>query len=64
VDKTYLTFVTNFSTDPRHGKHVPVSTDSVKEVRLRAWTIMNRFLHYRMSGNQQLPQVWFPMLFG
>lgn len=64
LDQAYVTYVTQSSIDPRHGNQVPVATPTVHEVRLRAWKIMDRFLHYRLGGNQPLPQVWFPMLVG
>jgi hypothetical protein len=64
LDQAYVTYITQSSIDPRHGNQVPVTTPTVHEARLRAWKIMDRFLHYRLGGNQPLPQVWFPMLLG
>jgi hypothetical protein len=64
LNQAYVTFITQPSIDPRHGNQVPTAPQHVHEVRLRAWKIMDRFFHYRLRGNDPLPQVWFPTLLG
>ncbi|AUC94684.1 hypothetical protein CWS35_10720 [Bradyrhizobium sp. SK17] len=64
VSQPYVEYVTKNSFAPRHGNQIAVVARTVHESRRRAWTIMDRFLHYRLRGNQPLPLVWFPMLTG
>jgi hypothetical protein len=62
IEQEYLEFVTSYSPGPRHGdpQHIPGNIAS--EITLRAWTIMNRFLEFRMRGDQPLPSSEFPIL--
>lgn len=50
IDETYLKFITDSSTAPRHGRPDHVSGAITTEVTVRAWTVMNRYLEYRKSG--------------
>ncbi len=62
IDKDYLTFITSYSTGPRHGdpQHIPGTTTT--EIIKRSWTVMNRFLEFRKIGNVPLPISEFPLL--
>jgi len=64
VDQAYLTFITQHSVEPRHGRHTEVGNAAIPEVRARTWTLMNRFLYYRLHNNQPLPLNEFPLLVG
>jgi hypothetical protein len=64
LDRAYISLITQQSIAPRHGDVQPVTSDLAREVRQRAWTIMNRFLHYRLSGDERLPLDSFPLLTG
>ncbi len=64
VDKAYLSFITQHSTEPRHGKQTVLGDPLIVEVRARTWRILDRFLHYRLKGNLRLAIDSFPMLIG
>jgi hypothetical protein len=64
ADRTYLTFITNHSVEPRHGKQTEFDNSNILEVRARTWKVMDRFLHYRLGGNNNLPITTFPILQG
>lgn len=60
---TYLNFISNVSTAPRHGKRVAAtSKQDFNETIKRSWIIMNRFFEYRKRGSVQLPLTEFPIL--
>lgn len=63
VSEEYLRLITDQSIAHRHGEHTPISNWNNAEIELRAWTILNRYLHYtrRLS---QLPLTDFPLLTG
>ena len=62
LTKDYISLITKTSEPLRHGQrnldHPPPS----EEVLRRSWTIMNRFLEFRLRGNQPLPLSEFPSL--
>jgi hypothetical protein len=62
LTEDYVKFITKTSEKARHGnrEHIPGST--VNEVTARSWTIMNRFVEYRLRGNQPLPATEFQLL--
>lgn len=63
IELTYLSFITDVSTAPRHGKRVAAtSKQDFNETLKRSWIIMNRFFEYRKRGNVQLPLADFPIL--
>jgi hypothetical protein len=64
MDRTYLEFITEHSTGPRHGDRSHISGDVTMAIVGRTWTIMNRFLEFKKRGDTQLPLVEFPMLVG
>lgn len=64
VDEAYLKFITDHSTDPRHGRPVYVPGNVTTEVTHRAWTIMNRYFEYRKNGSNPLLANDFPLLTG
>jgi hypothetical protein len=64
LTQEYCTFVTKHSVEHRHGSHISVAPEIRTDVTGRAWTIMDRFLHYRVSGNLSLPFEQFPVLEG
>lgn len=62
IEQTYLTYVTDLSTAPRHGDREWIPGPTVIEATKRAWIVMNRFLEFRKRGNQPLPLAEFPLL--
>jgi hypothetical protein len=62
LDQTYVTFITDVSTAPRHGDRTHIPGVTVIETVTRSWIIMNRFLEFRKRGNQPLPLADFPLL--
>ncbi len=63
VDREYLQFITDRSKGPRHGNRLYLDGVAVTEIVERSWTIMNRFLEYKKSGDKPLPAS-FPELHG
>jgi hypothetical protein len=64
ADEAYLTFISEHSKKPRHGEHIRIDGPTTMEIAKRTWIIMNRFLEYRIRGNQPLPLAEFPQLTG
>lgn len=64
IDRAYREYVTGVSTGPRHGDRTFIPGTVVTETTKRSWTIMNRFLEYRKSGNQPLAVADFQLLCG
>jgi hypothetical protein len=64
VDQNYLQLITDTSTGPRHGHRTRVDGTTTSLILERTWVVMNRFLEYRIRGNQQLERTKFPMLSG
>jgi hypothetical protein len=62
VSKDYLKVITDASREPRHGSTKYVPYDEVEDLLVRAWTIMNRFIEYKLRGDQRLPLSDFPLL--
>ena len=65
LDRTYIKPITDHAMAPRHGEHksLPVEIDTM--LLLRAWTIMDRYLHYRQNGQSApLLEKDFPILKG
>lgn len=64
LDQTYIKFITDASMAHRHGHRVWFGPEAHGEVARRAWTIMDRFLHFRRRNNVKLPLEKFPLLQG
>jgi hypothetical protein len=64
VGEKYTQFISEHSKNPRHGEHVRIDGPTTIEIHQRTWIIMNRFIEYRIRGNQTLPLVEFPLLTG
>lgn len=65
IDEAYLKLVTNTSTGPRHGRRIRIDGSVTKEISVRAWTIMNRYIEFRKRGGLlPLPREQFPVLVG
>jgi hypothetical protein len=62
ADESYLQYISNASTTPRHGRHTFPSASEIEEVLTRTWTIFNRFLHLHLGSLEQLPTDQFPRL--
>jgi len=62
IDEAYLRFITDHSTNPRHGQpgHIPGAVTS--EVIRRSWVIMNRYFEYLKRGSSPLSSTDFPLL--
>ncbi|QOD82216.1 hypothetical protein [Chromobacterium haemolyticum] len=62
VDMAYLKYITDASTNPRHGHSGHVSGSVTTEVTRRAWVIMNRYLEYILNEKKPLDPVAYPIL--
>jgi hypothetical protein len=62
IDRTYLKFITDLSTGPRHGDPQYIPGGPVTEAVKRAWVVMNRYLEYRKRGSVPLTAPEFPLL--
>lgn len=51
IDEAYLKYITDASAGPRHGRPGHISGEITREVTVRAWAVMNRYLEYRRAGN-------------
>jgi hypothetical protein len=64
LDQAYLRLITDNSVGTRHGEHSRISGETTTEITRRSWIVMDRFLRYRLLGNQPLPAADFPLLTG
>lgn len=64
VDEAYITLMSEYSKDTRHGGNVRIDGSITREILKRTWIVMNRFIEYRKSGNKALPFAKFPLLRG
>lgn len=62
LSKPYQQWVTNLSVDPRHADRSYQTGNDVRQALKRTWTIMNRYLQFRMGGNIPLTEPEFPRL--
>jgi hypothetical protein len=63
ADEDYMKWISDYSTDPRHGERSPnIPAYVAAEIRKRTWSVMNRFLEYRKAGNIPLDVSTFPLL--
>jgi hypothetical protein len=51
VDESYVRLLSHTSTGPRHGDRQFVDASTNREIALRAWTLMDRYLHFRLNGH-------------
>ena len=64
VDEAYLRLLTDRSKGLRHGDREYVDSQTNRQLAERAWTLMNRYLAYRLGGNQPLDHEKFPLMQG
>jgi hypothetical protein len=62
IDEPYLKFITDHSTNPRHGRPGHIQGTITTEITRRAWTLMNRYFEYKKRGSNPLPLQEFPLL--
>jgi hypothetical protein len=62
IDEQYLRLLTKKSIPRRHGQFAPIDEALQHEILRRAWTIMDRFFHYKLRGDTPLPLNEFPTL--
>ena len=62
LGEAYLNLIMSNSLNYRHGKQVPVDPALVTEIMKRTWTVIDRFFHFRLGGNQKLDAAKFPVL--
>jgi hypothetical protein len=62
VSQPYLEAITSASTAPRHGSSVYIPSAIRQDVLRGTWTVMNRFLLYRLGGSQPLVEADYPIL--
>jgi hypothetical protein len=62
LEASYTKLITANSVGTRHGDHERISGEVTKEITRRSWTIMDRFLRYRLGGNKPLDAKQFPLL--
>jgi hypothetical protein len=65
LDRAYRKYITDLSTNPRHGDRTRwITGEEVDETLKRSWIIMNRFMEFRKRGSQQLLAPEFGLLAG
>ena len=64
IDRAYLQLLTDFAVAPRHGHREYVDAATNRLLAERSWTLMNRYLAYRLSGERALDPISFPDLGG
>ncbi len=64
VDEAYLKLLTEHSKKPRHGDRVRVEAAVTTELLGRAWTLLNRYVAYRLGDDKPLDPLNFPVLGG
>jgi len=62
VSRAYLETITSASTAPRHGSSAYVTSATRQDILRRTWTVMNRFLLYRLGGDKPLDEASYPTL--
>ena len=62
IEEAYLKFISTHATGPRHGDRVHIPPDITRELAMRSWVVMNRFLEFKKRGGAPLPASEFPML--
>jgi hypothetical protein len=62
VSQPYLETITSASTNPRHGSSAYIPAATRQDILRKSWTIMNRFLQYRLSGDLPLAAADYPTL--
>lgn len=62
VDEAYLRLLTSTAVPQRHGDRVPVSAKLNRELSIRAWTLVDRYLVLRIRGS--LNEDDYPQLVG
>ncbi len=62
ISRPYQQWVSDLSTNPRHGDRSFISGSDSSEAITRTWSVMNRFLEYRKRGNAPLTAPEFPVL--
>ena len=64
-DQAYMQYVSDYSTNPRHGDRETSIPESITiELMKRTWMLMDRFLAYRKMGSFPLSARDFPLLKG
>jgi len=64
ITRKYREYITNQSTDGRHGDRSHIEAHLLTETLNRSWIITNRFLEFRKRGNIPLKAPEFPLLDG
>ena len=62
VTHNYIKPITEHATPQRHGQNVFIPVDEMERVVRRSRIIVDRFLQYRLGGNQDLTHPAFPVL--
>lgn len=62
LETSYLKLITDHPKDHRHGKQTGVDPAIVTEIMVRTWTIIYRFFHFRLGGDQKLDTTQFPIV--
>lgn len=62
IDKIYLKYISDHSSDPRHGRPGHTLGMVTTEVTRRTWIIMNRYFEYLKRDGTPLPSSEFPLL--
>lgn len=64
IDRAYLQLLSDHSKPPRHGERAYVDGATNEELVTRAWTLMSRYVEYRLNESQGLDPNRFPVLKG
>lgn len=64
VDEAYVRSLTEVSKASRHGDRVEVDASTNQETAHRAWSLVGRYLRYRLNGERELDPKSYPTLEG
>ncbi len=56
ISRPYLEVITSASSAPRHGSSAYITSATRQDVLRKTWTVMNRFLQYRLGNDQPLSE--------
>lgn len=62
LTREYIDYILQRATTQRHGNWDYIPLDTNKEIVCRAWTIMDRYIVFRLRGEQRLDKSMFPDL--
>jgi hypothetical protein len=62
ISRSYQEFISDKSKGPRHGDRKFISGADLAEITKRTWTVMDRYIEYRLRNKKSLTEPKFPLL--